>query len=180
MSEPLVTTEAVDTEEGLFVAPTGDLENFQEVVAGIYRGARPTEAGVAKLKAMGIKTIINLENFPRRIRQGRRWAQTHGISYYSLRLNVFTPPTRKQLEAFLRLVTNPVHHPVYFHCMQGRDRTGLMAYVYRIRACGWSHNEAYDEMKRHGFHTYLLGLKSFVFFYGLRYARKVRSSIATF
>lgn len=173
MSETVIHTDRPDADVGVFVEPTGDLDNFHVVADGtIYRGARPTAAGIAHLKALGVRTIINLENFPRRIRQGRRWAQAHGISYISLPMNVFAMPSRRKAERFLRMITDPANQPVYFHCMQGRDRTGAMAYVYRIRACGWSHTDAYAEMKRHGFHTYLLGLKSFVYLFGLRFGRR--------
>src|SRR5258706_9671567 len=39
------------------------LENFHQVTTNLYRGAQPTTEGAAQLKAMGIKTVINLRAF---------------------------------------------------------------------------------------------------------------------
>jgi hypothetical protein len=37
--------------------------NFYQVTTNLYRGAQPTAAGMAQLKVMGIKTVINLRSF---------------------------------------------------------------------------------------------------------------------
>src|SRR5258706_7019113 len=39
------------------------LANFHQVTTNLYRGAQPTAKGAAQLKAMGIKTVINLRAF---------------------------------------------------------------------------------------------------------------------
>ena len=39
------------------------LLNLHQVADNLYRGAQPTEVGFLELKAMGIKTVINLRNF---------------------------------------------------------------------------------------------------------------------
>jgi len=36
------------------------LENFYRVTKDLYRGAQPDEAGMARLKQLGIKTVVNL------------------------------------------------------------------------------------------------------------------------
>jgi protein-tyrosine phosphatase len=35
---------------------------------------------------------------------------------------------------------------VFVHCHRGIDRTGMMCAVYRMVVCGWSKEEALDEM----------------------------------
>src|ERR1700693_4973072 len=39
------------------------LPNLHQGTTNLYRGAQPTSQGVAELKAMGIKTVINLRAF---------------------------------------------------------------------------------------------------------------------
>ena len=39
------------------------LPNLHQVTVGIYRGAQPTAAGMHQLKAMGVKTVVNLRSF---------------------------------------------------------------------------------------------------------------------
>ncbi len=45
--------------------------------------------------------------------------------------------------------------PIYVHCEHGKDRTGLVIALYRMRADGWSQEQAAAEMKEMG-HTGLL------------------------
>jgi hypothetical protein len=51
----------------LFAAP--DLPNLHPVAPGIWRGAAPTEAGLRHLKAMGIKTVIDLRIAPKTVKR---------------------------------------------------------------------------------------------------------------
>ena len=62
-------------------------------------------------------------------------------------------------------IADPAARPLYFHCMQGRDRTGTAAFTYRVRHDGWNFDQAYTEMKGFHFHTYLLGLQAFIRLY---------------
>jgi tyrosine-protein phosphatase SIW14 len=42
--------------------------------------------------------------------------------------------------------------PVFVHCRQGRDRTGLEVAVYRIVEDDWSREAALNELYAHGYH----------------------------
>jgi protein tyrosine/serine phosphatase len=42
-------------------------------------------------------------------------------------------------------------HPIFVHCLHGRDRTGLMTAVYRVHFDGWPVEKAYEEMLECGF-----------------------------
>jgi protein tyrosine/serine phosphatase len=52
---------------------------------------------------------------------------------------------------FLKVVTDTNNLPVYVHCQRGADRTGMMCAMYRIVVCGWTKEQAIDEMKHGGF-----------------------------
>src|SRR4051812_46526746 len=72
----------VDAEEfgGL---PKGDLDNFHAVDKRVFRGARPTDKGLAMLKAQGIRTIINLEDTKAAVSHEQEVASDLGIDVYT-------------------------------------------------------------------------------------------------
>src|SRR5207302_6665523 len=44
--------------------------------------------------------------------------------------------------------------PVFVHCRQGRDRTGMELAIYRIVDQGWTREAAIDELYAHGFNHF--------------------------
>ena len=171
-SQGLIDDTQIPKVDFQFSPPPGDLANFGEVAPGIFRGARPTEKGIQMLKDKGVKLIIQLENFKGVVQKEKEWAEKAGIQFVNIPMSVITPPSSAKVQQFLKLVQDPANKPVYFHCMQGRDRTGSMAFVYRISVDGWNYEKSYEEMKRYGFHRYLLGLKFFVWNYARKYAKQ--------
>lgn len=150
--------------QGLFTPtpPPGDLGNFAELSPGLYRGARPTARGLCQLKALGVQTIISLENLDHIVTWEKANAHKLGLEFVNLPMSVFSTPSPEQVAVFLKQTATAADKPVYFHCMQGSDRTGSLALVYRMQVQGWSFDKAYAEMQRHGFHEYLLGLQGFI------------------
>ncbi|MBM3269395.1 MAG: dual specificity protein phosphatase family protein [Candidatus Sericytochromatia bacterium] len=158
------------SEEGLWPSPPpGDLGNFGEVNDRLFRGARPTEKGMQMLKEKGVSLIVNLENDKKAVTTERLLAQKYGIGFKSIPMGIFLPPKLAKIDEFLALAQNPASGKIYFHCMQGRDRTGTMAFCYRVKADRWTTDKAYAEMKSYHFHKYLLGLNAFVHWYGAKY-----------
>ena len=158
------------SEEGLWPSPPPqDLGNFGELNDRLFRGARPTEKGVQLLKDRGVTLIINLENDKKVVEAERILAEKYGIKFKSVPMGLFMPPKLAKVDDFLATVQDPANVKVYFHCMQGRDRTGTMALCYRTKVEHWTTKKAYDEMKSYHFHTLLLGLNAFVHWYGNKY-----------
>jgi protein tyrosine phosphatase (PTP) superfamily phosphohydrolase (DUF442 family) len=123
------------------------LTNFYRVTTNLYRGAQPTAEGMAQLKAMGIKTVINLRAFH------SDKDEVAGTGLKSIRFE--TKPWHAEEEdvvGFLKAVTDTNNLPVFVHCQRGADRTGMMCAMYRIVVCGWTKQEAIEEMKRGGYH----------------------------
>jgi len=159
--------------------PEGDLENFGEVAPGhVFRGARPSEKGVTMLRDKGVKLIISLENRKGVVATEKAWADKAGIRFVSMPMGIVKPPSVETVDGFLKLVTDPANQPVYFHCMQGRDRTGTMALAYRVSVDHWKFDPAYAEMKKYGFHRYLLGLNAFVRWYADHYGSEAPATAA--
>jgi len=157
-----------------FNPPREDLGNFGTVTSTLWRGARPTVKGLMQLKARGVKTIVNLENDRQVVEFERQWCEANGVGFVSLPMSVITPPRMAKVEQWLSIAQDPARLPVYVHCMQGRDRTGTAAYTYRVKVQGWTHDRAYPEMVAYKFHTYLLGLRAFVWWFGRTQAPDIR------
>lgn len=150
------------------------IARFRQVDTGIFASGRPSEEGVKQLKAMGIKTIVNLERElfeeePEKVRKEKKWAEELGVSYLRVAMHPFFKPMREEVDKALAVIADPENQPLFVHCDQGKDRTGLIIAAYRIRIKGWSPEEAYEEMKKNGFSHFFLGLlfgwKGFLFEY---------------
>ena len=123
-----------------------DLANFYQVTTNLYRGAQPNARGMKELKAMGIKTVVNLRGFHSDsdelsgtgLKQGRLHMEPWHVD-------------DGDVVRFLKLATNTNNLPVFVHCQRGADRTGLMCAMYRITVCGWTKEEAIRELKDGGF-----------------------------
>jgi tyrosine-protein phosphatase SIW14 len=138
------------------------LSNLALVAPGIYRGAQPTAEGFRTLREMGIRTVICF----RMHHSSRKAAEAAGLACIELPVEAdllgSEPPTREQVEVFLRIVRDPGNRPVFFHCAKGKDRTGVMAALYRIEVDGWTNAEAIEEMQAFGYHDYYVDLIRFV------------------
>ena len=127
-----------------------DLPNFHPVAPGIWRGAVPSVAGMKHLKALGIKTIIDLRISPRRVKKEGEQARALGFQWINLPMGA-DPPTSKQVAILLATLKTAPQSPVFVHCEHGADRTGCMIGIYRETQQGWTFPQAYAEMRRDGF-----------------------------
>lgn len=120
--------------------------NFYKVSDNLYRSAQPTAEGMRNVKAIGIKTVVNLRSF----HSDRDEIGDTGLGYEHIRVKVWHP-VEKQVVKFLQIVTDNKRTPVLVHCQHGADRTGTMCAVYRIAVQGWTKEEALKEMTEEGF-----------------------------
>lgn len=141
--------------------PPQDLGNFAQVNSGLYRGAAPTETGMAKLKAMGVRTIIDLRIERKGQAEEAKAAQSLGMTRVRIPLGR-EAPTPKQVKLFLDTVNDPQKQPVYVHCQHGADRTGAMIGIWRETHDGWGFQKTWQEMRHYGFKSYLTELKDAV------------------
>ena len=124
-----------------------NIDNFGRVAPTFYRGAQPDGRDYADLKALGIKTIINLTSDDADPAE-QTMAEQAGIAYVQIPMSTHTAPTAEQLASFLRIVNDPASQPVYVHCVGGRHRTGVMTAAYRMTQEGWTSDQAFREMKQ--------------------------------
>jgi tyrosine-protein phosphatase SIW14 len=127
------------------------IENFAKVADGVYRGAQPDAAGFRALAGMGVKTVVNL----RSKHDDRKEAEPLGLHVVSIPISAglrLDPPSEDAVNAFFGVVLDPARRPVFFHCAEGKDRTGTMCALYRIEVDGWTPERAHDEMVAFGWH----------------------------
>ena len=122
------------------------MPNLHRVTPNLYRGAQPEDEGFAELKAMGIKTVVNL----RFMHSDRSETKTAGLDYVKVAEEAWEAEDDETL-AFLKIAIDPARQPVFVHCQHGADRTGTSIAAYRIVVQGWSKEEAIREMTEGGF-----------------------------
>jgi len=130
-----------------YVPGIKEIAYVAKVDDGFYRGSDPSGA-LEELKKLGIKTIVNFRYLDKHDYEAR--ARSAGFDYYWIAFRPSEAPTRGQVKQFLEIVMDPARRPVYIHCAQGIDRTGLMAGIYRIEHDGWTNEQALAEMKWFG------------------------------
>lgn len=128
-----------------------DIENFGRVNQNYYRGAQPDQKGFAQLKALGVKTVLDLQEDG--LREEPEWVRSAGMQYFNVPLSSTRPATDGQTADFLKLVNDPNNWPVYVHCAGGRHRTGAMTAIYRIVNEGWTADQSYQEMKKYQWYS---------------------------
>ena len=128
------------------------LTNFWQVSANLYRGAEPTDAtGFASLAALGINTVIDLETFST---DGEPDIEcVAGMNYIHMLMEPYHIED-EDVVAFLQVVADNEHPPVFVHCVYGSDRTGTLCAMYRIRWQDWSADEAIAEFADPRFGTH--------------------------
>jgi protein tyrosine/serine phosphatase len=118
---------------------------------GLYRGAQPSRDGIKTLHdELHVKTVIDLRD------DAEPWeadaVKTAGMTYNRIPTDAAVVDPEK-IREFLKTLRSAAR-PVYVHCRQGRDRTGLELAIYRIVDLGWTRERAIDELYAHGFNHF--------------------------
>jgi tyrosine-protein phosphatase SIW14 len=142
------------------------IERFQRVDERLFRGAQPSEAGLRRLRDMGVKTVINLrlEEDAKRTDE-KRIVESLGMKYESLPIrdqSFFTQSRRipdETIRAFFKLIDSAEPGPIFVHCQRGADRTGALVAFYRVARNGWDSERAAKEAREVGMRSYYTGLQ---------------------
>lgn len=131
-----------------------DLPNFHAVHPFLYRSGEPTEAGLDKVKALGVKTVIDLRAPSEMAFVEKKAAQERGLNYINL-VMTSKAPTEKQVNTLLETLreakADASKGAVLVHCAHGSDRTGCMVGIWRVVEDGYDYDEAYKEMRKYWF-----------------------------
>jgi protein tyrosine/serine phosphatase len=120
--------------------------NLFKVDEGLYRSAQPSDEGMKRLKALGVRTVIDLRAF-----HGDH-AATSAAGLLDEELSVKTWHIEDEdVVRVMKLLADPTGAPYLIHCQHGADRTGLMVAMYRILRQHWTKDAAIAEMTQGGF-----------------------------
>jgi protein-tyrosine phosphatase len=149
---------AKHTSEGACTDNLGSpIRNFCVEAPSVWRGERPSRDDASWLLDHGVRTVVNLEVFV-----SDRVAFDHARA----------PPSARQVQYYHVPDFEPVHlvnwslldthvahfvaivkrapKPVYVHCMDGLDRTGVLIAAYRVLVENVDAETAIAEVRRYG------------------------------
>jgi hypothetical protein len=125
------------------------LHRLRKVITGLYRGSAPTPQDLQWLKdSLGIRKVVSLDKTTGD--KIDRACKLLGIKH----VKVYIDENRITL-------INALHHnlksllidggPTYLHCHYGKDRTGLIVALFKIKYMGMNPEKAIEEAKSLGF-----------------------------
>src|SRR5437870_3018400 len=154
------------------------IRNFGKMDDRFYRGAQPDESDYKDLKALGVKTVIDLQDNPTSYE--KRDVEALGMRYVNIPMSDSSYPKEDSINAFLKLVNDPSTGTFFAHCAGGRHRTGVVGAVYRFNVNHWNYDQVYAEMKDYDFYTRFGhgDLKTFVEEYAKRMPSSATSTAA--
>lgn len=135
--------------------------NFGKVNEHLYRGAQPGPTGMARLKQLGVKLIVNLRMPGDGWKDEAAQAQANGIAYTNFPMSGATRPNDQQVRQILALFES-FAQPIFVHCQFGCDRTGMIVACYRIHHDHWSGESAMQEAKGYGISRWEFPLKRYI------------------
>ena len=120
--------------------------NFAKLESTIACAGATTPAGVAEVKKLGYKTIINLRQANEAgadVEGEAAAAKTEGVKYFHLPVNSASPDPAI-VDQFLAAVGDPANQPVFVHCASG-NRAAAFWMVKRLMVDGWDPDRASTE-----------------------------------
>jgi hypothetical protein len=113
----------------------------------LYRGAQPTPEGFAGLHKLGIDIVVDFRDEPAEIKLEKKSVESQGMRFVSVPWRGDALPTNDQLVTFFKLLHDNPDKKIFIHCEYGKDRTGVMAALYRIAVEHWSADQSISEMR---------------------------------
>jgi protein tyrosine/serine phosphatase len=146
----------------------------------LYREGQPAEErGWVYLKNIGIRTVIKQNKYSSNTeeRDELSSAKAQGINVIEIPMqpedwphnwNLWAAPTNEQVNEAVRALEQKENWPVYIHCSHGKDRTGLIVAIYRVRNSNYCKDMAYNEMNFYGANPILFGSKNVLYGDGIK------------
>src|SRR5438477_5499594 len=131
------------------------------VSAGVYRGRRPDQATLRNLKALGVRTVLDLENDNSVVASEKKAVGALGMNFISEPMSGFWSPNDGEVNQIEAIMADASRRPLFVHCQQGEDRTGLIVGHFQVFRQHWKPGDAYREMIAKGFHKALFLLNHY-------------------
>jgi uncharacterized protein (TIGR01244 family) len=125
------------------------IRRFFRVDKDVCTGGQPKLVHLEKLKADGVKTIINLRPpIEHAAAKEEAKAKELGLRYFNIPVE-FGNPKDQQVEEFLKLTDDPANRPMFIHCAAA-IRVGAFWMIRRVLRDGWTIEKAEEEAKKLG------------------------------
>lgn len=125
--------------------------NFAQVGPGIYRASYPQAAHFSALQPLQLKSIITFvpgEILP----DYQSFMRTEGIKHHQIHVLANKDPdvytSDDVVNQIIKLMLDPLTHPILIHCNKGKHRTGCMAACFR-KVTGWSLDACLAEYEKY-------------------------------
>jgi len=121
--------------------------NTHKLGSKAWRSGQPAPHDIARLRRMGIKTVVNLRG--ERL-SGGYWLEVaackrHGVVLENCVLRSRAAPSVAELQA-VRDLLKRIEYPVFVHCKSGADRAGLMSVLYMHLVEGQTIEQALSQL----------------------------------
>jgi len=119
------------------------VENFARIESTIACAGATTPAGVAEVKKLGYKTVINLRQASEPgadVDAEAAAAKEAGVKYVHLPVNGASPDPAT-VDQFIAAVSDPANQPVFVHCASG-NRAAAFWMIKRLVVDGWDADRA--------------------------------------
>jgi uncharacterized protein (TIGR01244 family) len=125
------------------------IRNFLQVNQEFCTGGQPRMEHFAKLKADGVKAVLNLRTpGEHRADEEKAAVEQAGLKYFNIPV-VYTAPTDAQVDEFLRLTDDPANRPMFIHCTAA-IRVGAFWMIRRAVRDGLSADAALEDARKVG------------------------------
>lgn len=122
---------------------------FLQVTPEFCTGGQPRIEHFAKLKADGVKAVLNLRQpGEHRAEEEREAVEKAGLKYFNIPV-VYTAPTDAQVDEFLKITDDPANRPMFIHCTAA-IRVGAFWMIRRAVRDGLTPDAALEEAKKVG------------------------------
>lgn len=145
---------------GLLLAPGQEsgakelppIRNFLQVTPEFCTGGQPRIQHFAKLKADGVKAVLNLRQpGEHRAEEEQAAVKQAGLKYFNIPVSTSSPQDA-QVAAFLELTDDPSNRPMFIHCTAA-VRVGAFWMIRRALRDGWTIDAALEEARKVGLTT---------------------------
>jgi outer membrane protein assembly factor BamB/protein tyrosine phosphatase (PTP) superfamily phosphohydrolase (DUF442 family) len=127
----------------------GQIRNFLRVNADFCTGGQPRLEHLEKLKADGVKAIINLRRpTEHRADEEEAKAKELGLRYFNIPVAVGDPKD-EQADEFLKITDDPANRPAFIHCTAA-IRVGAFWMIRRALRDGFTIEDAEADAKKVG------------------------------
>jgi len=125
------------------------LQNFLRVNKDFCTGGQPSLEQLTKLKAEGVKAIINLRQ-PSEYQAAEEEAKAKelGLRYFNIPVAAANPQDAQATE-FLKITDDPENRPAFIHC-RSAARVGAFWMIRRVLRDGWKLEDAAAEAEKIG------------------------------